>query len=51
MKSHEGKFSTNFHDDKITKEVSHFISPLVVLVDSVFKMHRNCYPWIFLERM
>ena len=42
--------NTNFDNDKMSKEGSHFISLSVVLIDSVCKMYKKCYPQVFLER-
>ena len=49
IKSYEGKVYTNFHNDKIPKEVSHCICLRVVLIGSVFKMGKNYYYQEFLE--
>ena len=49
IKSYNGKINTNFHDNKIPKEGSQFICLSVILVDSVFRTGKNCYPPVFLE--
>ena len=36
IKSYNGKIDTNFHNNKIKKEGSHFICLLVILIDSAF---------------
>ena len=43
IKFSEGKFNTNFHDNKIPKEESQCISLSVILVDSVFRLGKNYY--------
>ena len=48
-KSYEGKINTNFCNDKVLKEGSHFICRSVALIDSVFKMGKNYYSQVFLE--
>ena len=49
-KSCEGKISKNVQDDRIPKEDSHCIFLSVILTDSVFKIRRNYYPQVFLEK-
>ena len=49
LKSDKGKINTNFHNDKITKELSHCIWLSVILIDSVFRMGENYSPQVFLE--
>ena len=49
-KSYEGKISTNFHDDRIPKQGSHCICSSVTLTDSAFKIGKNYYPQVFLEK-
>ena len=48
-KSYNGKINTNFHNNRIPKEVSQFISLSVILIDSVFRVGKNYYPQVFLE--
>ena len=43
------KINTNFHNDKIPKEGSQFISLSVILIDSVFRTDKTYYPQVFLE--
>ena len=42
IKSHEGKINTNFHDDNMSS--SRYICLLVILIDSIFRVGKNCYP-------
>ena len=49
IKSFNGKISTNFHNNKIPKEGSQFISLSVILIDSVIRTGKNYYPQVFLE--
>ena len=49
VKSYEGKISTHFHDHGITKDCAHCICLSVILIDSIFKIGRNCYPEVYLE--
>ena len=49
IKSCNGKINTNFHNNKIPKEGSQLICLSVILIDSIFKMGKNCYPQVFLE--
>ena len=50
IKSYEGKISTKFHDDGILKESSHCICLSVIMIDSVFKIGKNYYAQLFLEK-
>ena len=47
IKFSEGKFNTNFHDNKIPKEESQCISLSVILVDSVFRLGKNHHRQVF----
>ena len=49
IKSYNGKFNTNFHDNKTPKEGSQFICLSVILIDSVFRTVNNYCPQVFLE--
>ena len=49
IKSSEVKINKNFHNDGIPKEGSYCISLSVLLIDSVFKICKNCYPQVFLK--
>ena len=49
IKSYNGKFNTNFHDNKTPKEGSQFICLSVILIDSVFRTGNNYCPQVFLE--
>ena len=49
MQSYEGEISTMIHDDGISKESSHCVYLLVILIDSVFKIIKNYYRQVFLE--
>ena len=49
IKSYNGKINTSFHNNKIPKEGSQFIFFSVILIDSVFRKGKNCYPQVFLE--
>lgn len=44
MKSYHGKMSTNFHDNGMSKEGPDQVSLLVIFIDSIFKICKNCYP-------
>ena len=48
-KSYEGKINTNSHDERIPKESSHYICLFLILIDSVFKIGKNCYLQVMLE--
>ena len=48
-KSYEGKINTNSHDERIPKESSHCICLFLILIDSVFKIGKNCYLQVMLE--
>ena len=41
IKSYNGEINTNFHDNKIPKEVSQYICLSVTLIDSVFRTAKN----------
>ena len=41
--------NTNFYNNKIPKEGSQFICLSVILIDSVFRAGKNCYPQVFSE--
>ena len=43
------KINTNFHDNKISKEDSKFISLSLSLINSVFRTGKSYYPLVFLE--
>ena len=50
VKSYEVNITTNFHNNKISKDGSQCISLSVVLIDYVFRTVKNCYyPQVFLE--
>ena len=49
IKPYNGKINTNFHNNKIPKEVCQFICSSVILIDSVFRTGKNYYPQVFLE--
>ena len=49
IKSYNRKINTNFHNYKIPKEGSQFISLSVILIDFVFRTGENYYPQVFLE--
>ena len=49
IKSYNGKINTNFHNNKIPKEGSQFICLSVILIYSVFRTGKRCYPLVFLE--
>ena len=36
-----------FHNNKIPKEDSQFIRLSVILIDSVYRKDKNCYPQVF----
>lgn len=41
--------NSNFHDDEIPKERSHYICLSVTLIDPAFKIGKNDHPQVFLE--
>ena len=47
IKSSNEKINTNFHNNKIPKEVSQCIYLSVILIDSVFRTGSNYYPQVF----
>lgn len=49
-KSYEGKANTYFHNNKMLKERPNGIYLSVELIDCVFKMSKNCYLQVFLEK-
>ena len=49
IKSYGGKINTNFHDDKVPKEGSHYICLSVILIDAVFGIGKNYYSQVFSE--
>ena len=49
IKSYKGKTNTNFHNNKIPKESSQFISLPIILIDSVLRTGNNYYPQVVLE--
>ena len=49
LKHYNGKFNTNFHNNKIPKEGSQCICLSVILIDSVYKKDKNYYPQVFFE--
>ena len=46
IKSYDGKINTNFHNNKIPKEVSQYICLSVILLDSVCRTGKNYYPQV-----
>ena len=49
-KSNIGKISTHFYRDKIPKKASQCLFLSVILIDSVFRTGKNCYPQVYLEK-
>ena len=49
IKSYDGEINTNFHDNRVLKESFHCICLSEILIDSVFKMGKNCYLEALLE--
>ena len=49
IKFYNGKINTKFHNNEIPREGSQFIGVSLVLIDSVFRTGKNCYPEVFLE--
>ena len=47
IKPYKGKINT--FQDGMLKEGSHCICLSVTIVDSVFKIDKNYYPWVFLQ--
>ena len=50
IKSFNGKINKNVCNNKIPKEVSQFICLSVSLIGSVFRISKNYYPQVFLEK-
>ena len=46
-KYNNGKINKNLHNNKIPKEDSQFIRLSVILIDSVYRKDKNCYPQVF----
>ena len=51
IKSYNRKINTNFHYNKIPKEHSQFICLSVILINSVFRTGKHCYPQVFLKNV
>lgn len=49
VKSYKGKINTTFYNGKIPKEDFYCIYLSMEIIDSVFKMDKNCYLHVFLE--
>ena len=49
IKSYKGKINTNFHKNKIPKGGSQYICLSVILLGSIFKAGKSCYPQVFLQ--
>ena len=49
IKSYNGKINTNFQNYEIPREGSQFICLSVILINSVFRAGKNCYPEVFLQ--
>ena len=49
IKSCNGRINTNFHNSKIPKQDSQFISLSIILIDSLFRIGKNYYPQVLLE--
>ena len=49
IKSYERKINTNLHGHKISKEGFQCICITIILIGSVFRTNKNCYPQVFLE--
>ena len=43
VKSYNGKINTNFHNNKMPKEGSQWICWSVILINSVFRIGKNCH--------
>ena len=50
IKSYNGTINTNFHNNKISKEVSQCICLSVILINSVYREDKDNYPQAFLEQ-
>ena len=50
IKSIDGKINTNFHDNGVPKECSHCICLSVIFIDPVFKISKNYYSQVVLEK-
>ena len=49
IQSYNGKVNTNFHNNKIPKEVSVYIWLSLIFLDLVYKKDKNYCPQVFLE--
>ena len=49
MKYYESKINTNFHDDGMPIKGSHSFYLSEILIDSDFKVGKNCYTQMLLE--
>ena len=49
LKCYNGKINTNFIDDMVPEEGSHYICLSVILIDSAFRTGKNYYRQVFLE--
>ena len=50
IKSYEGETNTNFHSGKIPKEGSQCICLSVILINFVFRIGKNYYLHVFVEK-
>ena len=50
IKSYIGKTNTKFHNNKIPKEGYQFICSSVISIDSVFRIGKNYFPQVFLDK-
>ena len=50
IESSEEKINTKLHNNRMSKEGFQCICQSVALIDSVFKMGKNYYPHVFLEK-
>ena len=49
VKSNEGKLNVNFNDNGMPKEGTHCFCLPAIWIDSVFKISKNYYLYLFLE--
>ena len=49
IKSYNRKTNTNFHNNEIPKEDPQCICLSIILIDSVYRKNKDCYPKVFLE--
>ena len=49
-KFYQGKFFSDFYFDKILRKGSHCMRVLLTVIDTVFKMRKDHYPSVYVEK-